>query len=134
MAGNQLFAQPAEHVFLITFDGLRWEEVFGGAVDSMILNPDLTHHPEDIQMRFGAENKETARKKLLPWFWSTLAEQGQLFGNRWEGSKMNCSNSYWFSYPGYNEILTGASDPNIDSNDKFYNKNQTVLEWLNEMP
>ncbi len=36
-----------------------------------------------------------------------------------------------FSYPGYNEILTGASDPRIDSNDKNANTNTTVFEWLN---
>ena len=27
----------------------------------------------------------------------------------------------WFSYPGYNEILVGYSDPNINSNDKINN-------------
>lgn len=134
MSGKQLYAQSAEHVFLVSLDGLRWEELFGGAVDSMILNSDLTHDSEEINMRFGAESKEVARKKLMPWFWSTLITEGQLYGNRWEGSKVNCSNLYWFSYPGYNEILTGASDSSIDSNAKRYNENQTVLEWLHEMP
>jgi hypothetical protein len=39
-----------------------------------------------------------------------------------------------FSYPGYNEILTGFADPAIDSNDKLPNKNVTVLEWLHRRP
>jgi hypothetical protein len=35
----------------------------------------------------------------------------------------------WFSYPGYNEILTGkADDQNIFSNDKIPNPNETILE------
>jgi len=38
----------------------------------------------------------------------------------------------WFSYPGYNEILSGkADDENITSNDKIYNPNQTILELAN---
>ncbi|MEL6276969.1 MAG: alkaline phosphatase family protein, partial [Bacteroidota bacterium] len=41
---------------------------------------------------------------------------------------------FWFSYPGYNEILTGYSDPRIRSNAKEWNPNQTVLEWLHEKP
>ena len=39
-----------------------------------------------------------------------------------------------FSYPGYNELLTGAADSRIDSNDKFPNPNVTVFEWLNRKP
>jgi hypothetical protein len=40
-----------------------------------------------------------------------------------------------FSYPGYNEILTGkADDIRITSNDKNYNPNPTVLEFINKQP
>jgi hypothetical protein len=39
-----------------------------------------------------------------------------------------------FSYPGYNEILTGFADPAIDSNAKKPNLNFTVLEWLHRKP
>ena len=41
------------------------------------------------------------------------------------------TNGKKFSYPGYNEILTGAPDPRVDSNDKKPNANVTVFEWLN---
>ncbi len=44
---------------------------------------------------------------------------------------MSVANNYYFSYPGYSEILTGIADDNIDSNDKIYNPNLTFLEWLN---
>jgi len=39
-----------------------------------------------------------------------------------------------FSYPGYNEILTGFADPKITSNAKKPNENFTVLEWLHRKP
>ncbi|GLR16991.1 alkaline phosphatase family protein [Portibacter lacus] len=126
-----LFAQNDNNVILISLDGLRWQELFGGAADSMILNKNLTHNSNVID-KYQAEDKETARKLLMPWFWSEIATKGQIYGNRWEGNNMNCTNRQWFSYPGYNEILTGYSDPEINSNAKKYNPNKTVLEWVNE--
>ena len=38
-----------------------------------------------------------------------------------------------FTYPGFNEILTGFADDRINSNAKVQNPNVTVLEWLNGM-
>lgn len=126
------FSQQAENVILISLDGLRWQEVYGGAVDSLIENEDFTKNKEEIIRRFKAQSKEEARQKLMPWFWSTLVNEGQLYGNRWLGNQMTCTNRFWFSYPGYNEMLTGFSDPTIDSNAKEYNENVTVLEWLHQ--
>jgi hypothetical protein len=134
LAGSAFAQQTAENVFLITLDGLRWQEVFGGAVDSMMNNRELTADRDGVWQAFQADNQEEARRKLLPWFWSTLATEGQLYGNRWAGNLVDCSNNYWFSYPGYNEILSGYSDPEVDSNQKKFNRNRTVLEWLNEQP
>jgi hypothetical protein len=57
-----------------------------------------------------------------------------LIGDRDGGSCAETSNPYWFSYPGYNEILTGRADPRVNNNDKINNANVTVLEWLNRMP
>jgi hypothetical protein len=39
-----------------------------------------------------------------------------------------------FSYPGYNEMLTGRPDPRIDSNEFGLNPNTTVFEWMNHFP
>lgn len=127
-------AQPVENIVLVTLDGLRWQELFGGAVDSMMQNQELTKIPEALMEKFSAPTVEEARKKLMPWFWSKLATEGQLYGNRWKGNKMNCTNRFWFSYPGYNEILTGFSDPEINSNAKKYNQNKTILEFLHDKP
>ena len=120
-----------ENVILITMDGLRWQELFGGAVDSLIENEELTQDQERMRAQYGAGTPEARRRLLMPFFWDTLAPQGRLYGNRVEGNLVDTQNPYWFSYPGYNEILTGAADPEVDSNDKLPNKNITVLEWLN---
>lgn len=129
-----LLSQQVDNVILVTLDGLRWQEVYGGAVDSLIDNENFTKDSDEISTRFRGRTKLEAREKLMPWFWSTLVNEGQLYGNRWKGNQMTCTNRFWFSYPGYNEILTGFSDPTIDSNAKEYNKNVTVLEWLNQKP
>lgn len=126
--------KQVENVVLVTLDGLRWQELFGGAVDSMMTNPELTKDKEEVMAAFSADSPAVARQKLMPWMWSTVVKEGQLYGNRWLGNKVNCTNRFWFSYPGYNEILTGVSDPEIDSNAKKYNKNKTVLEWFFEKP
>ena len=124
--------RQTEYVFLLTFDGLRWEEVFGGADDSLINDTRFTKDPEVLRERFWASTPEARREKLMPFFWSTIAKEGVLLGNRREGNKVNCSNEHWFSYPGYAEILCGFSDPAIKSNDKIPNPHATVLEWLHQ--
>lgn len=129
-------AQPSiktENIFIITFDGLRWQELFSGADSALIQNKDFTSNPKEVLSLFGAETPAERRKKLMPFFWTTIAAQGQLYGNRQYGNHVNCSNKMWFSYPGYNEILSGfADDERIHSNDKIDNPNVTVLEFLNK--
>lgn len=128
------FSQQVHNVFIVTLDGLRWQELYGGAVDSLVQSDIYTEDQEQIANQFLDSDREVARHKLMPWFWTVMANEGQLYGNRWNGGSMTCSNRYWFSYPGYNEILTGYSDPSVDSNAKKYNKNKTVLEWLHDKP
>ncbi len=123
-----------ENVFIITIDGLRWEEVFGGMVDSVAQDQVFTSDQEHIQAAFAGESSLEKRKKLMPFFWNIIAKQGQLYGNRWHDNKVNLTNFFWFSYPGYNEILSGYSDPRIKSNAKIPNPNETVLEFVHKQP
>jgi len=131
-----LFGQKSDqpNVFLITLDGFRWQELFGGAKDSMIANRKLSPDSAKVADLFLATNDKDARKKLMPFMWDVIAKEGQIWGNRTLGSEVTSTNRFWFSYPGYNEILTGLSDPLINSNDKVYNQNITVLETLSKMP
>jgi hypothetical protein len=134
LLSSSLSAQTrqTDNVFIITLDGLRWEEVFQGAVDSLMTDKKFTSDPEEIQALFDAPTPEERRARLMPWFWSTLATSGQLYGNRAYDNKVNCSNDQWFSYPGYSEILCGYVDPDINSNAKKWNPNVTLLEWVND--
>jgi hypothetical protein len=47
---------------------------------------------------------------------------------------VNNANPYWFSYPGYSEIMTGFADTTINSNSFPPNPNVTVLEFFNQQP
>jgi Metalloenzyme superfamily len=123
-----------ENVIIITLDGYRWQEVFGGADEELINNKDFSHDTAGLKKKFWAASPEERRKKLMPFFWSAIASQGQLHGNRNYESKVNVLNQYWFSYPGYNEIFTGYPDTAVNSNDKNPNKNTTVLEYINKQP
>ena len=119
------------NVYLITLDGVRWQDVFTG-MDTDLLNSDYTENKDLLTGKFMGSSVEENRELLMPFFWNTIAKEGQLYGNRIKGSKMDLTNKMIFSYPGYNEILTGkADDVNIDSNDKNYNKNITILETAN---
>ena len=130
-------AQPSlrtEQVILITFDGLRWQELFTGADLSLIGDEAFVAEPEILKHRFWDEDAMMRRIRLMPFFWSVIAEEGQMYGNRAHGSLVNVTNNFLFSYPGYNEILTGFSDDRIISNDKIDNPNITILEYMNELP
>ena len=70
----------------------------------------------------------------MPFLWGTVARQGQVFGDPAADSIARVTNGLRFSYPGYNEMLTGSPDPRISSNDRVLNPNVTVLEWLNRRP
>jgi hypothetical protein len=130
---TKLSAQAqTENIVLITLDGMRWQEVFGGA-DSVLLRTKLyTKDSAGTSKKFWSGDVNERRKKLFPFLWNTVAQNGQLHGNRNAGSKVNVANPYQFSYPGYNEILTGYPDTAVNSNDKKLNKNITVLEYINQ--
>jgi hypothetical protein len=120
------------NVVLVTSDGLRWQEVFRGAEESLLNKRDGgVADPSALRRTFWRETPEARREVLMPFLWSVVARQGQIFGNRDKRSPARVTNGRNFSYPGYNELLTGYPDPRIDSNDKRPNPNVTVLEWLN---
>ena len=125
-------APKTQNVFLIISDGLRWQEVFNGA-EELLLNKENggVHDTNAVRRDFWRDTPEARRAALLPFFWTEIARHGQMFGNQGKGSVVSVTNGKKFSYPGYNEILTGSSDPRVDSNDKKPNPNVNVFEWLN---
>lgn len=123
-----------ENLILITLDGMRWQEVFGGA-ESRLICKDFVSDSAAIIRDFWAETPEKRRERLMPFLWTRIAQQGQIYGNRSYGNFVNVTNRQWFSYPGYNELLVGvADDERVKSNDKFDNPNKTVLEFISNQP
>lgn len=113
-------AGSARNVVLVMTDGLRTQEVFAG--------------PNPALMDKKARLPFATREALLPFFWNTIATQGQIYGNRALRSEAAVTNGLNFSYPGYSETLCGYADPRINSNDPTPNPNVTVLEWLHKRP
>src|ERR687897_833947 len=109
---------PARNVVIITIDGLRWQEMFGGA-DSEYFQKDAKGAVTPIENRYVRPTAEARRMLLLPFVWHEVARNGQIFGDPSRQSRAHVTNGLWFSYPGYNEMLLGVADPRIDSNDKI---------------
>lgn len=124
-----------ENLIIITTDGFRWQDLFKG-MDSAIATNKKFNQGDSTYLfkKYWDPNEADRRKKLLPFLWSTVAAKGQLYGNRSYGNKVDNANPYWFSYPGYSEIMTGYADTAINSNDFPPNPHVTVLEFLNQQP
>ena len=134
-AESQAGSLKTKNVFLIISDGFRWQEVFQGAEQQLMdkTNGGVRTLPL-LQKQFWRDTPEARREALLPFFWTEIAQKGQLFGNQEKGSVAKVTNGKNFSYPGYNETFSGFPDPRIDSNDKKPNPNVTVFEWLQGRP
>jgi hypothetical protein len=124
---------PARNVVIITMDGFRWQEMFTGPA-SEYFKKDKNGQPGALEKRYMRDTPEARRSFLLPFIWTEVATKGQIFGDPARNSRAHVTNGLWFSYPGYNEMFSGAPDPRVDSNNKVPNPNVTVLEWLNTRP
>lgn len=124
-----------ENVLLVTLDGLRWQDVFHGA-DNRMMNAEHGGVKDLLatRKRFTRSDKKASREVLMPFLWQVMAKQGQLFGDPDSNAKAHICNSQKFSYPGYSELICGVVDETITSNNKFYNRNVNVLEFLNSLP
>jgi hypothetical protein len=124
------------NVVLIVADGLRWQEIFTGAEADLMNDKEgaIWAKPEELRRDFWRDDVNQRRKALFPFLWGTVAQRGQIFGNQNKGSDAHVTNGQAFSYPGYNEMLTGYPNPKIDSNEFGINPNMTVFEWLNKFP
>jgi len=121
-----------ENVVVVTLDGMRWQEIFGGVDSAVLGNAAYTTDKAGMKGKFWSDDVRERRKKLFPFLWTTVEQKGQLYGNRDRGNLINVANRYQFSYPGYNEIFTGYPDTAVNSNDKILNKNTNVLEFINK--
>jgi hypothetical protein len=134
-AGEPAAKRATENVVLLMTDGLRWQEVFTGAEEQLMNKANGgVNDVAALKAAYWRDTPAARREALMPFLWSVVAREGQIYGNQHKGSVAQVTNGMNFSYPGYNETLCGFADPRIDSNDKKPNPNVTVLEWLNRKP
>ncbi len=111
------WAGKTQNVILVIADGVRWQEVFTGADPTLLTDAGGNWTaPDELKHKYWNDDPRVRRRLLFPFLWDTVATQGQLFGNQQAGSIARVTNAFWFSYPGYNEMATGAADIRIDSN------------------
>ena len=122
--------RPSGRLVIITLDGVRWQELYKGADPDLLTDTEYTADTSSINLMYGGETEELRRQRLMPFLWNVLSRKGQLYGNRDLHSRMNVSNIYSFSYPGYHEMFTGNTDLAISSNKKKHNPHINVLEYL----
>lgn len=127
-------AADDRRVILVTIDGMRWQEVFGGAQESLLNEKQGVKNLPELKEKFWRDTPEARREALMPFLWAAISKQGQIFGDSSKQCEAKLTNGLKFSYPGYSEMLCGFADPRVDSNDKVPNPNVTVLEWLNGRP
>jgi hypothetical protein len=127
--------RPEPKLVLVTFDGVRWEDVFRGAdpklaADAKFVEPDILSD----WVKPAWLDPANRREALMPFVHGVVAKDGVVLGDRDVGECAHVANDMWFSYPGYNELLTGRPDPRILENDDIPNPNVTFLEFLNRRP
>ncbi|MET0635737.1 MAG: alkaline phosphatase family protein [Chitinophagaceae bacterium] len=128
---DRIAIKPSGKLIIITLDGVRWQELFNGADPELMSDPEYTPDTSTMNMLYGGATDNVRRERLMPFLWNIVSRKGQLYGNRELHNRMNVSNLYSFSYPGYHEIFTGNTDLAISSNKKKHNPHLNVLEYLN---
>ncbi len=121
---QQAASEPPRNIVLVTIDGYRWQELFRGADPALV---------EDARYRTRFVDVPDRAEALTP-FLLSFGEHGALIGNRDQGSCARVSNEYWFSYPGYAELLAGRPNPRIRYNAAIPNDDVTILERLIQQP
>jgi hypothetical protein len=98
------------NVILITIDGVRSQEIFGGLDETIAVHDAQQVYSEiaEVRSRYPGGTGGQRRAALMPNLWNLLAPQGQIFGNAALGNHVKVQNQVLWSTPGYVEIMTGA--------------------------
>ena len=99
----------ADNVLVVTFDGFRWQEMFGGYDATLNTKTDGgVGKPEPLAARFDRPTPEARREALLPFIWTVVAREGQILGDASRGSRVRITNGFWFSYPATTRCSRGS--------------------------
>ncbi|HEY4966300.1 MAG TPA: hypothetical protein VII28_07865, partial [Puia sp.] len=73
-------SHKTENLIVVTLDGMRWQEVFGGIDSQIVVNKKFTWDSAAVAERFSAANRNQRKEKLFPFLWNIMGVQGQLYG------------------------------------------------------
>jgi len=127
-------ATAADRLIVVSIDGVRTQEMFGGLdrdlLQAGIGDDKVEDHP--LYRDYWRADAAERRRVLMPFLWDELLVQhGSVVGNAAKGSIMRLGNRHHFSYPGYAELMLGvAYDDEIDSNDNRRYPHETILQFL----
>ena len=130
-------ATRGNNVILITVDGLRNEELFGGIDERVLKNPEnsgIEYESESARVRaaYTGSSPELSRSSLMPFIWTELVPNGVLLGNESKGGGVRVTNKELFSAPGYIEILTGEPHHDVVSNDLIRYPYPSFMEYAKD--
>lgn len=124
--------RKTENVILITLDGARTQEIFGGFDAELYQQIQKEAETRPFYKKYWAATAEQRREIMMPFLWQTwMKNYGSIAGNRNLKSEIKTTNNHLFSYPGYSEIVTGEAHDNvINSNDRLQNRFPSFLDFL----
>src|SRR3954468_16335831 len=91
-------AIKTENVILVTTDGLRWQEVFGGADAALMNKKDggVADVPA-LKKAYWRETAEERRRAVLPFMWDVMVPRGRIYGDANGGEGARVTNGKNFS-------------------------------------
>ncbi len=104
-------APPARHVIFVTIDGVRAEDLFGGADPVVMADPEGSGIADTaaFRARWWRDTPEARRRAVMPFLWDTLVPMGVLTRGR-------VDNGLNFSAPGYMAMFSGHPRGDVTSN------------------
>ena len=74
--GHELYKNPkglkTENIILITLDGIRWEDLFYGANEKIVLDTLFVKDVESTHAQYWSEDYLERRKLVFPFIWNTV--------------------------------------------------------------
>jgi len=124
-------AAQSRHILFITIDGVRPEDLFGGADPVVMADPKLAGITDTaaFRARWWRDTPEERRRAVMPFVWDTLVPAGVLYG---QGQNVRVTNGLNFSGPGYTELFTGAARADVTSNDDRRYSHRTLFEVVRD--
>ncbi|RCH54747.1 phosphoglyceromutase [Mucilaginibacter hurinus] len=129
-----VFAQgKTKNIIVVTLDGYRWQELFRGPDSVKLFKRSFFGQDSvwKIKKHWNGKTAAERREKLMPFFWNTIAKQGQIYGNRDLGNYVNVTNPFKVSHAGYSEMFIGYADPKR-SNGSPNNPHENIFEFFNK--